>query len=112
CAFGALAALTFALLGPGLAGLLPPATATRLLVAGNVAVAGATLLILGLMASTAVAQLPLVARAGDWSTQVMRETDPVPIWVGVCCGLLLVPAASLGLRAMLARARAMLEMHR
>jgi Zn-dependent protease with chaperone function len=100
------------LIAPTLARRLPPATAARLLVIGAAVLSGATVVVLFLIASTALVQLPPVAWAGDWSRPVLRETDPVPLWIAIACTLLLLPAAALGVQAATQRARAYLRLHR
>jgi Zn-dependent protease with chaperone function len=109
---GLCAALAFCLSGSAIGRRLPPATATVMLALGNVLVAAATAAVLATVAFTAVAQLPLVATEGDWSSQVLSSTDPVPVWIAAGCGLLLVPAAALLVRALMARARAMSQWYR
>jgi Zn-dependent protease with chaperone function len=109
---GLLAAMAFCLAGPHISRYLPPATATIMLVLGCVCVAGATGGVLATMAFTAVAQIPLVAAIGEWSAPILRATDPVPIWVAVSCGLLLVPAGVLGVRALATRIRGLAAWYR
>jgi len=111
-AIGLCAALAFCLLGAQIGQRLPPATATVMLVLGNVCVAGATAVVLATVAFTAFAQLPLVAATGDWSSQILRTTDPVPIWIATGCGLLLVPVVVLLFRALAARVRAITQWYR
>ncbi|MDT5028464.1 MAG: hypothetical protein QOE61_4890 [Micromonosporaceae bacterium] len=111
-ALGLLAAMAFCLAGPHIARHLPPATATIMLVLGGVCVAGATAGGLATVAFTAVAQIPLVAAIGEWSEPILRQTDPVPIWVAIGCGLLLVPAGVLGVRALATRIRGLAAWYR
>jgi Zn-dependent protease with chaperone function len=111
-ALGAVLVAAFAASAPRLARPLPPRTATYLLVAGAVASTGTALGLLALMALTAIAQLPPVAFLGEWSRPVLRSSDPVPVWLAVCCAGLLVPLALLGLRHALRRARAFMRLHR
>ncbi len=107
-----LAVLAFSACGPRLGRRLRPAVATRLLVIGTVAAALVTLLIMAQVAATAIAQLPAVARAGDWSRQVLDATDPVPVPVAVLSATMLVTALGLGLTAAVRRCRALLVLYR
>ena len=111
-ALGVCAAIAFCLGGARIGDGLPPATATVLLVVGGVCVAAATAGVLATVAFTALVQIPLVTRKGDWSAEILRQTDPVPIWVGVSCGLLLVPLVLFALRALAYRIRAVAEWYR
>ena len=96
-ALSALLLAGFAWQAPRLARSLPPRTATYLLVGGALASTAVACIVLGLIAATAVAQLPPVAHVGELSRPELRSTDPVPIWVAVCCAALLVPPALHGL---------------
>lgn len=89
CLLGALCAAAFALVGPWLAGKVPPRTATHLLVGGASLTTAALLSMLGLLGATLLAQLPVVASAGGWSTVALRADAPVPRWAAVCCLVLL-----------------------
>jgi len=75
--------LVVAVLGPHLAHRLPPATATRLMVATAVAVAASTITIGGLLAFTWLALLPEVVELGPWSPAALRAHNPVPASVAV-----------------------------
>jgi Zn-dependent protease with chaperone function len=68
----------FGLLAPLLGRWLPPATATRLVVAGGVTCAVAGPVALAALASTFVGQVPFVAGLGSWSVRLVRSGDPVP----------------------------------
>ena len=109
---GCAAVLALARFGPRLVRRLPPVTATWLLGATAVTMAASTLWVLGILAFTAIAQVPLVAAAGDWSRPILRATDPIPTWVGVACGLLWVAAAGLGGRGVRRRLRALAALRR
>lgn len=111
-ALGAALLAGFAWWAPRLARSLPPRTATYLLVGGAIASTGVALGILGLVAATAVAQLPPVANAGEWSRPELRNTDPVPVWVAVCAAVLLLAPVVLGLRHAVQRSQALLRLHR
>ncbi|HEX6447429.1 MAG TPA: M48 family metalloprotease [Streptosporangiales bacterium] len=62
-----------------LARLLPPRLGTRLLLGAGAAFAVTTALSLGVLASTYLGQIPVVAAFGGWSVHVLRHDDPVPI---------------------------------
>jgi len=109
---GAAATLALAGFGPGLSGRLPPPIATRLMGAAAVLIAAITLWVLAVLAFTAIAQVPLVAAFGDWSTTILRATDPVPMWVGVASGLVWLGVAGLGLRGLVRRIAALRALRR
>jgi hypothetical protein len=111
-ALGALLLAVFAWQAPRLARSLPPRTATYLLVGGAVASTAVALAVLALLAATAIAQLPAVANAGELSRPQLRSTDPVPVWLAVCCAVLLVPPALHGLWDACRRAAALRRLHR
>src|SRR4051812_28014320 len=109
---GAAATLALAGFGPGLSQRLPPPIATRLLGAAAVVIAAITLWVLGVLAFTAIAQVPLVAAFGDWSTTILRATDPVPMWVGIASGLIWLGLAGLALRGFVRRIAALRALRR
>jgi hypothetical protein len=111
-AVGICTALMFCLAGVRIGRELPPAAATMILVTGSVCVAAATVGVLATVAFTAIAQIPAIAAAGDWSGQVLRATDPVPVWLAVVCGLLLVHAVVVAARALEHRIRAIVGWYR
>ena len=82
----------FALAGPRLAGRLPPAAATRLVVPASLVVAGSGVWVLGAVAFTWVAQLPPVSRYGDWSAAQLRADTPFPTVIAVGATVLAVLA--------------------
>jgi Zn-dependent protease with chaperone function len=84
--------LVIAVLGPHLARRLPPATATRLLVATAVAVAASTVIIGGLLAFTWLALLPEVIELGPWSPAALRAHNPVPAAVAVAAAVTITAA--------------------
>jgi Zn-dependent protease with chaperone function len=73
-----LAVVIFAVTAPRLGRHLPPALATRLLVPTTLVMAAATVIVLGLLASTWLAQLPPIAAMGTWSASRLDAYDPVP----------------------------------
>ena len=72
--------LLFAATAPALGRRLPPTLATRVLVAGSLAVTASTLFVLAVVAFTWVGQLPEIAALGPWSTATLRQrrSDPRP----------------------------------
>ncbi len=102
----------FAGYAPRRAPMLPPRTATALLTIGALITTGVPVLVLGLAAATALAQLPPVAALGEWSRPDLRHSDPLPIWLAAGCGALLLTAATLGSRAALRRAIGLARLHR
>ncbi|MCW2889483.1 MAG: hypothetical protein QOE54_444 [Streptosporangiaceae bacterium] len=83
----------FGLLAPVLGRRLPPATATRLLVAGAVTCAAAGLVALAALASTFVGQVPFVAALGSWSATLVQLHDPVPVAIAVIATVVLAAVA-------------------
>ncbi|MBO0870019.1 MAG: M56 family metallopeptidase, partial [Micromonosporaceae bacterium] len=107
-----LAVAAFAWYAPRRAHVLPPRTATLLLTAGALIATAVLIAVLGFAGSTAVAQLPPVARVGEWSPQDLRSTDPVPVWLALfCCALLVAATVRAGHDAVL-RAAAYAQLHR
>jgi Zn-dependent protease with chaperone function len=86
--------LLVAATGPALGRRLPPAAATRLLVAASVLVAGCSVFVTGVMAFTWIGQLPLVAAFGGWSAATLRSADPIPTEAAAASTVLLLPAAA------------------
>ena len=79
---------------PWLGRRLPPATAVRLLTAAMLVAALSTGFVLAAAGALVLAQIPLVATLGHWSTHVVGAGDPVPLALGglaalTVCGLLL-----------------------
>jgi hypothetical protein len=109
---GCAATLALAGFGPRLGRRLPPPIATRLMGTAAVALAAITLWALGVLAFTAIAQVPLVAAFGDWSTSILRATDPVPMWVGIASGLVWLGLAGLALRGFVRRIAALRALRR
>jgi hypothetical protein len=110
--FGLAAGVAFAGVGPRLARRLPPRTAAVLLVGGGLLTTAALVGAVALLASTAVARVPVFASAGDWSPRMLRATAPVPTWVALCCLVLLLAVTAAGIRAGVSRVRDMLPLHR
>jgi hypothetical protein len=112
CLLGLCCAAAFAGTAPGLARRLPPRTAIHLLVGGALLTTGAVLSILAFLGATVLAQLPLVATAGDWSPSLLHATDPVPRWVAGCSLALLTAALVTGAAAAARQLAAMARLRR
>jgi len=82
----------FALVGPRLAGRLPPAAATRLVVPASLVVAASGVWVLGAVAFTWVAQLGPVSRYGQWSAEQLRADTPFPRAIAIGATVLAVLA--------------------
>ena len=80
----------FAMVGPRLAGRLPPAAATRVVVPGSIVVAASGVWVLGAVAFTWVAQLGPVSRYGQWSADELRADTPFPRVIAIGAGVLAV----------------------
>ncbi|MGC9665240.1 M48 family metalloprotease [Planosporangium sp. 12N6] len=104
--------LLIAAVGPALGRRLPPAAATRLLVAASVLVAGCSVLVTAVMAFTWIGQLPLVAALGDWSAAILRSTSPIPVQVAAASAVLLPPAAGWWLVVVARRCAALVATYR
>src|SRR5262245_52163306 len=78
---------------PVLGRRLPPATATRLLVAGNVLVAAGMSFILAVVAFTWVGQAPEIAELGPWSVASLRARSPIPVDAAAVSAVLVIGAA-------------------
>lgn len=82
--------LTSALLGlaaPRLVRALPPARAVRLLVTGAMICAASTTLVLALTGWLLLAEIPVVAALGHWSTAQVDLRQPVPDVVEALAGV-------------------------
>ena len=75
------------LAGARLGRRLPPATAVRLLTAAMLATALATGFTLAVAGFLLVAQLPVVALLGHWSTTVVESAEPLPDALSGAAGL-------------------------
>lgn len=104
--------LLVAAAGPVLGRRLPPAVATRLLVAAGVLVAGCSVFVTGVMAFTWIGQLPPVATFGGWSAVTLRSTDPIPSQLAAASAVLLLPAAAWWLTVVFRRCAALIAAHR
>jgi Zn-dependent protease with chaperone function len=90
----ALASLAFAAVGPVLGRRLAPALATRLLAIASAAVAGLTMSAMAVVGFSWLAEVPRVAAYGDWSAEIVRSTNPVPLVVRFGSVLLLTIAVA------------------
>jgi Zn-dependent protease with chaperone function len=104
--------LLFAATAPALGRRLPPALATRVLVAGSVAVTASTIFVLGVVAFTWVGQLPEVAALGPWSAAALHHDSPIPDAAAIGSALLLPLLGAQALRIIVRRCRALLDVHR
>jgi Zn-dependent protease with chaperone function len=98
--------------GPALGRRLPPAAATRLLVAASALVAGSSVFVTGAMAFTWIGQLPLVAAFGGWSAATLRSTNPIPTQVAAASTVLLLPAAGWWLTVVARRCAGLIAAYR
>jgi Zn-dependent protease with chaperone function len=76
-----------------MAAYLEPRQATWLLTITAVALATCSSVALGLLTAYAAARAPVLATLGDYSQQVVRRTDPVPLPTGALAGIALTAAA-------------------
>ena len=104
--------LLFAATAPALGRRLPPAVATRVLVAGSLVVTAATLFVLAVVAFTWVGQLPQIAALGPWSIATLRHDDPIPHPAAIGATLLLPLLAAQATRLVVRRCRALLAVQR
>jgi Zn-dependent protease with chaperone function len=112
CLVALAASVAYAVAGPALARDLTPAVAVRLLVVASVVVAASSLVVLWVVALIWVGQLPLVADYYDWSAEILRSTDPLPILTGVISALLVAVIVPYLLIVALRRFRALWSAHR
>jgi Zn-dependent protease with chaperone function len=98
-------ALLVASVAPRLARQLPPATATMLLVGSALATVFGCGYVTGALAFTWIAEIPEVAKEGDWSPLLLRHANPVPAAVAVLGGVAVVAGLALMLRAAQSRLR-------
>lgn len=98
--------------GPVMGRRLPPATATRLLTAASVLVAGCSVFVAGVLAFTWVGQLAPVAALGEWSAAKLRSADPIPREIAAGCAALLVVAAAWWLTVVARRCRELVSLYR
>jgi Zn-dependent protease with chaperone function len=104
--------LVFAATAPGLGRRLPPALATRALVAGSIAVTGSTIFVLAVVAFTWVGQLPEVAALGPWSSTDLHHDSPIPAAAAIAAGVVLILVGAQASRVVVKRCRALFEVHR
>jgi Zn-dependent protease with chaperone function len=95
-----------------LAELLPPRTATWLLVGSGLALATASCAVLGLLALSAALRIPLVDAVTGMSLRAVNRTDQASVPLGVLAGALLAAAALAAVRAAWLRAVALIGAHR
>ena len=95
-----------------LAARLEPRYATWLLTIAAVALAVCSMAALALLTAYAAARAPFLAAAGDYSTQVFRRGDPIPVAVGVAAALALTGGAVAVAVMFRNRARALAESYR
>jgi Zn-dependent protease with chaperone function len=111
-AFGCLAAcLMLSLVAPRIGRTMDPALATRVLGGVCVVAAVSALWVIGVDAGTSLVQIPLIARFGNWSPQLLQLADPVPRWLALACLLLTASAVLAGVWVVVRRARGLLSMH-
>jgi Zn-dependent protease with chaperone function len=96
--------------GP-LAERLPPRTATWLLVASAVILAGASCGALGLLALAAAMRIPFVDAAAGMSIRAVNSSDPASLPLGILAGALLAAATTAALRAAWLRTTALVAAH-
>jgi hypothetical protein len=101
-----LASALLGVLAPVLARRLPPATATRLLVAGAGVAAASSLLAVAVLALTWAGQLPAVATLGRWSPAALAASSPVPRAVGIAASLWALAVGVRGGQVVVRQARA------
>ena len=104
--------LLFAVTGPTLGRRLPPALATRVLVAGSLAVGVSTIFVLAVVAFTWVGQLPEIAALGPWSRVALRGADPIPDTAAIGSAVLLLLLAAQASWWIVRRCRALLAVQR
>lgn len=90
-----------------IASRLPPAVATWLLAGTAVALAVGSTAVLGLLALSAVIQIPPVAALGDMSLPVVRRHDPASLSAATAAGVLLAAVTAAAARAAWHRGRAL-----
>ncbi len=101
-----------AVLAPRIGPLVQPPLATRLLTGASVAIALAVLWVLGLSAGTVLGQIPVVARVGEWSPQLLAAEDPVPRWAAISCLLAAAYGLAAGTRCLAAQLTGLLAIRR
>ncbi|HYK71111.1 MAG TPA: M48 family metalloprotease [Streptosporangiaceae bacterium] len=94
-----------------LADRLPPRTATWLLAASAVVLAGASCGVLGLLALAAAMRIPFVDAAAGMSIRAVNSRDPASVPLGILAGALLAAAAIAAVRAAWLRTTALVAAH-
>lgn len=89
-----------------LADRLPPAAGTWLLAGSALALAAASSAVLGLLALTALARVPLLDSLSNLSATIMARNDPASLPVAVVAGALLAVALAAAGRMLCRRVRA------
>ncbi len=79
--------LLLAVGGPRLARVLPPRAGVRLLPPAMLVVAAGTGIVLASLGVLALAQVPGIAAAGDWSPAALRAREPLPSPVELAAGV-------------------------
>jgi Zn-dependent protease with chaperone function len=95
-----------------LADRLPPRTATWLLAASTVVLAGASCGVLGVLALAAAVRIPFVDTLGGMSLTAVNDRDPASLPLGIFAGALLLAAAAAAVRAAWLRTAALVAAHR
>lgn len=103
--------LIAALAARPLAERLPPRTATWLLSASAVVLAGASCGVLGVLAVAAAVRLPFVDTMGGMSLSVVDHRDPASLPLGIFAAALLVAAGAAAFRAAWLRTSALVAAH-
>jgi Zn-dependent protease with chaperone function len=106
------ACVAVCLLAPRLGPLVQPALATRILGTTAVATAIALFWVAVLGAGTLLAQIPVVARAGEWSPELLAAADPVPRWAALGCLVMAIRALVLGARTIGSQLTGLLDLRR
>jgi Zn-dependent protease with chaperone function len=102
----------YAITAPALCRRLPPAIATRIIVAASVFAAASGVFILAVLAFTWIGQFPAVAAEGAWSPTALRSDSPVPAVPAMVSGVLVTLAAISVALTGTRRVWALLEVHR
>jgi hypothetical protein len=107
-----LAIVAFAVAAPRLGRRLPPAIAARILVPASLAMAACTVFVLGALAFTWLAQLPVISAIGSWSGSRLGASDPVPDPVAAVSLVLLSVATVLTTLRIVRRGRSLVSLYR
>lgn len=95
-----------------LAAVMEPRLATWVLTSTAVALALCSSVALALFAAYAAARIPGLAALGDYSQQIIRRSDPIPLPAGALAGFALVAAAVAVTVYFRSRARALAQSYR